>query len=75
METNMTAAEITDFLKANPPAPQFVPYTLLSKEADALTVYFEGDPDYSKRSTTTSRYSSRAKRTKSWAAGSRASPS
>jgi len=49
MATNTTAAELADFLKANPPAKKFVPYTFLSKEADALTVYFEGDPDYSKR--------------------------
>jgi hypothetical protein len=49
---NMAATDTTklmEFLKANPPAKQFVPYSLLSKEADALTVYFEGDPDYSKR--------------------------
>ena len=49
MATNTTAAELMEFLKANPPENKFVPYTFLSKEADALTVYFEGDPDYSKR--------------------------
>lgn len=37
------------FLKENPPAKQFVPYCHLSKAADTLTVYFEGDADYSKR--------------------------
>jgi hypothetical protein len=43
------AKKLMDFLKENQPARQFVPYSYLSKEADALTVYFEGDPDYSKR--------------------------
>jgi hypothetical protein len=49
MATSATAAELMAFLKANPPEKKFVPYTFLNKEADALTVYFEGDPDYSKR--------------------------
>jgi hypothetical protein len=44
-----TEAELIQFLRSNPPATKFVPYCHLSKEADALTVYFEGDPDYSKR--------------------------
>src|SRR6266496_731377 len=43
------AQDVMSFLKANPPANQFVPYCYLSKEADALTVYFEGDADYSER--------------------------
>jgi hypothetical protein len=34
---------LMELLKANPPAKQFVPYCHWSKEADALTVYFEGD--------------------------------
>jgi hypothetical protein len=42
-------SKLTDFLKANPPAKQFVPYTHLNQEADVLTVYFEGDADYSER--------------------------
>ena len=42
-------SELTRFLRENPPAKKFVPYCHLSKEADALTVYFEGDADYSKR--------------------------
>ena len=36
-------------LQAEPPERRFVPYCFISKEADALTVYFEGDPDYSER--------------------------
>jgi hypothetical protein len=45
----VTESELTQFLKKNPPAKQFVPYCHLSREADTLTVYFEGDADYSKR--------------------------
>jgi hypothetical protein len=45
----VTESELAKFLRENPPANQFVPYSYLSAEADALTVYFEGDPDYSKR--------------------------
>lgn len=30
---------------------EFIPYCFLSEEADALTVYFKGDRDYSKRLT------------------------
>jgi hypothetical protein len=37
------------FLRDNPPANQFVPYCHLSAESDTLTVYFEGDADYSER--------------------------
>ena len=44
-----TEQEIRDFLKANPVAKQFVPYCHFHKDADALTVYFEGDADYSER--------------------------
>lgn len=44
-----TTTDLMEFLKANPPANQFVPFCFISREADALTVYFEGDPDYSKR--------------------------
>ena len=45
----VTESELRQFLKKNPPAKQFVPYCHLSREADTLTVYFEGDADYSKR--------------------------
>ena len=45
----VSESELMRFLKANPPAKQFVPYCYVSKQADALTVYFEGDADYSKR--------------------------
>lgn len=45
----VSESELTEFLKKNPPAKKFVPYCYISKEADALTVYFEGDADYSKR--------------------------
>lgn len=44
-----TESELIEFLKANRSAKKFVPYCFLSKEADALTFYFEGDADYSKR--------------------------
>lgn len=46
-----TEQEIRQFLKDNAPASQFVPYCYVSEEADALTVYFEGDADYSERLT------------------------
>lgn len=45
----VTESELRKFLNENPPGKQFVPYCYLSEEADALTVYFEGDADYSKR--------------------------
>jgi hypothetical protein len=45
----VTKTELEKFLKENPPAKKFVPYCYLSKQADELTVYFEGDADYSKR--------------------------
>jgi hypothetical protein len=38
-----------ELLRKNAPAKQFVPYCHLSKDADTLTVYFEGDADYSER--------------------------
>lgn len=41
--------EILEILKANAPEKTFTPYTYFNKEADALTVVFEGDADYSKR--------------------------
>jgi hypothetical protein len=44
-----TETDLMKFLRANPPAKRFVPYCYLDKEADALTVYYEGDADYSKR--------------------------
>lgn len=46
-----TEQEIRQFLKDNPPASKFVPYCYVSEAADALTVYFEGDPDYSDKLT------------------------
>jgi hypothetical protein len=49
---NSTESELMKFLtflKNNPPGKKCVPYCHLSKEADALTVYFKGDADYSKR--------------------------
>lgn len=42
-------SELMKFLKENPPANQFVPYYYLSEASDSLTVYFEGDADYSER--------------------------
>jgi hypothetical protein len=43
--------DLMTFLRANPAAKKFVPYCYLDKDADTLTVYFEGDADYSKRLT------------------------
>ena len=45
----VTESELMQFLKENPPAKKFVPYCYMSRQADTLTVYFEGDADYSKR--------------------------
>jgi hypothetical protein len=45
----VTESELARFLRENPPAKKFVPYCYLSEQADELTVYFEGDADYSKR--------------------------
>jgi hypothetical protein len=42
-------SDLMRFLKANPPAKQFVPYCYLNSESNALTIYFEGDADYSER--------------------------
>jgi hypothetical protein len=42
-------SELLKFLKQNPPSRKFVPYCYLNEGADALTVYFEGDPDRSER--------------------------
>ena len=44
-----TESELMRLLRSNPPAKKFVPYCYMSKESDTLTVYFEGDPDYSQR--------------------------
>ena len=44
-----TEQEIREILKNNPPSNKFVPYCYVSEQADALTVYFEGDADYSVR--------------------------
>ncbi len=41
--------ELMQVLRENPPANRFVPYCYLSEQADTLTVYFEGDADFSKR--------------------------
>jgi hypothetical protein len=42
-------SDLERLLKKHPPTRQFVPYCYLSKQSDTLTVYFEGDADYSKR--------------------------
>ena len=42
-------SDLLRILRENPPARQFVPYCYLNEEADALTVCFEGDADYSER--------------------------
>jgi len=45
----VSESELMKFLRENPPAKKFTPYCHLSKESDSLTVYFEGDADYSER--------------------------
>jgi len=45
----VTEADLNRFLKENPPARKFVPYCYVNAQSDTLTVYFEGDADYSKR--------------------------
>ena len=45
----VSESELKEFLRKNAPAKQFVPYCHLSEKADTLTVYFEGDADYSER--------------------------
>ena len=45
----VSESALMQFLKKNAPAKKFVPYCYVNKQADALTVYFEGDADYSKR--------------------------
>jgi hypothetical protein len=42
---------VAQLLRDNPAAEEFRPYCHLSPEADALTVYFKGDADFSKRLT------------------------
>ena len=42
-------SDLMQFLRENPPANKFVPYCHLNGASDALTVYFEGDADYSVR--------------------------
>ena len=44
-----TKSDLMKSLQADPPGKQFVPYAYISREADALTVYFKGDPDFSER--------------------------
>jgi hypothetical protein len=45
----VTEKELANLLKENPPAKRFVPYCHINKQSDTMTVYFEGDADYSKR--------------------------
>jgi hypothetical protein len=45
----VSESELMKLLRSNPPAKKFVPYCHLSEASDTLTVYFEGDPDYSER--------------------------
>lgn len=44
-----TVEEIKALLTSEPVADRFSPYYELNPDADALTVYFKSDPDYSKR--------------------------
>jgi hypothetical protein len=43
----VTESELMAVLRSNPPANRFVPYCHLNRDSDTLTVYFEGDADYS----------------------------
>jgi len=45
----VSESALMQFLKKNAPAKKFVPYCYINRQADALTVYFEGDADYSRR--------------------------
>ena len=45
----VSESDLKQFLREHPPAKQFVPYCYLSEESNTLTVYFEGDADYSER--------------------------
>jgi hypothetical protein len=45
----MNESDIKRLLAENPVAGEFTPYCLLSKRADALTVMFAADADYTKR--------------------------
>ena len=45
----VSESELMKFLRENPPAKKFTPYCHLNKASDSLTVYFEGDADYSER--------------------------
>ena len=45
------ATQVTDYLSAQPGNQAFCPYSAISREADALTTYFKGEPDYSERLT------------------------
>ena len=47
----MATSRLMELLEANPPADEFTPYCHFSREADALTFYFNDTPDYSKRLT------------------------
>lgn len=42
-------SDLMEFLRSNSPSRQFVPYCYVNRDSDTLTVYFEGDPDYSER--------------------------
>lgn len=43
--------DLTKLLAENPANGEFRPYCYRNKEADALTIYFRSEPDYSKRLT------------------------
>ena len=43
--------DLTKLLNDNPPSEMFTPYCHIDETADALTVYFENEPDYSERLT------------------------
>lgn len=45
----VSESKLMKFLRENPPANKFTPYCHLNKTSDTLTVYFEGDADYSER--------------------------
>jgi hypothetical protein len=47
----MGTKTVAEILRENPVVGTFRPYCYFSKRADAITAYFKGDADYSKRLT------------------------
>ena len=45
----VSKSDLIRFIEKKPPEENFTPYCRISEEADALTVYFEDESDYSER--------------------------